>query len=518
MSKQALDYMQLAIRLFQCGDKNGALAVMDAWINEESDNSFAYCKRGLLFKTLRRFNEAIDSLNKAVLIDPKNYEAFYERGDILQYHELFEQAMLDFNSVISLQPNLSIGYEGLAEVQYALGYLDEALVTVNHALGLSPENSAAENLRYNLLLDLRKHETLLQESERSIKNNPKSPDAHTRYGKLLLHLRQLEGSQAAFERALELDGCFPAARQGLANLFYQQGRWEEAYGINFTANFVSNTEFLKSFGKPIYTGEQQIAGKTVLIHAELGQGDTIQLCRFVSLVSQCGANVILRVPKSLKRLLGTVEGVTQVLAFEEVTLPFDFICSTLALPSIFRVRPSNVAFSSKPYLKIKSEWLEESPQLQLAAREKLRVGIVWAGGHSHYNYRRSVPLNKFLPLLQMRNIEFLSLQKGRPRNELSAISDSLLIDISTPIDDFADTASLLIQMDLLITVDTASAHVAGALGLPVWVLSRHDHPWLIGRHNNPWYSSMRMYTQNELGNWDEVIERIKSDLHALLHK
>jgi tetratricopeptide (TPR) repeat protein len=504
-----IDYMQVAIYQYERGDKLGALSQMDLWLRAEPQNALAHLKRGILLKELRRYHEAMDNLSMAIQINPKNHEALYERGDVLQYHELFELAQTDFAAVIALKPNLAMGYEGLAGVQNALGLFTEALATIDQALAINPNSFVAQNLRNDLLLNLREHDTLLAQAKQRLHANPKSALEHTRHGKLLTHLRQFDAARSAFDKALTADAAYAPAKHGLAGLLHLQGKWADAYKVNPTGNFASNDAFIQSFGKPVWTGEQDVRGKTVLIHAELGQGDTIQLGRLASLVAKRGATVILKVQKSLVRLLSTLGGVSQVASYEDTTPPCDFICSTLALPAIFGILPSTVPYGLQPYLSVKPEWLAS---VQLPAKTNRRVGLVWGGGHSHYNYRRSVPLQKFVPILQMPNTEFFSFQKDHPRKELQAMSGVQITDLADQMNDFADTAALLSQMDLLISVDTSVAHVAGALGKPVWMLSRRDHPWLEGRSDNPWYASMRMYTQADFGNWDEVMSRVQHDL------
>jgi tetratricopeptide (TPR) repeat protein len=519
-----IDYMQIAIHLYERGDKNGAMVQMEEWMRKEPTNALAHLKRGILCKELRRYHDAVDSLNLAVQHNPKGHEAYYERGDVLQYHELFEMAERDFKTVIALKPNLAVGFEGLAGVQNAMGLVAEASANIKQALALNPSSTNAQKLRQDLMLDMREHDALLLEAKQRVQANPTSAVDQTKLGNLHTHLRQFDAAESAYDQALRLEPDNKAAKQGLAGLLHLQGKWDEAYKINPSANYASNTDFLKSFGKPLWTGLEDVRGKTVLIHEELGQGDTILLSRLASLVTkECGARVILQVHPNLVELIGTLENVSLVLSTRDAPPPFDFICSTLTLPAIFQLLPNKIPFSAQPYLQVKPEWLTRSPQLRLPAKTKTRVGLVWGGGHAHYNYRRSVPLEKFLPLLQMQDVEFYSFQKDRPAKDWAKLKNNnifpkngeYLIDIAEILKNFADTAALISQMDLLITVDTSVAHVAGALGKPVWMLSRRDHPWLEGRNDNPWYESMRMYTQTDFGNWDDVLAQVKHDLSNL---
>jgi hypothetical protein len=283
---------------------------------------------------------------------------------------------------------------------------------------------------------------------------------------------------------------------------------------------------VRYLAQPCWLGRESIAGKAILLHSEQGMGDTIQFCRYAKWVADCGAKVILEVQAPLQGLLAGVEGVFQVVAQGDARPAFDYYCPLMSLPLAFKTTLATLP-ARTPYIKIDAQkalyWKE-----RLGEKSKLRVGLVWSGGFRAHqpelwaiNDRRNVPLAMFAALKHP-DIEFYSLQKGQPAE--SELADLVagnwdgphLTDFTVELRDFSDAAALLEQLDLLISVDTSAAHLAGAMGKPVWILNRFDScwRWLLDRTDSPWYPTARLYRQESAGDWDGVIRRVRSDLHA----
>ena len=281
-----------------------------------------------------------------------------------------------------------------------------------------------------------------------------------------------------------------------------------------------------NFTQPLWRGSNEITGKTILLHAEQGFGDTIQFCRYVPLVLKCGARVVLEVPKPLHALMSTLPGNAQIVSRGDPLPEFEYQCPLMSLPLAFKTTLSNIP-ANIPYLKTipdKSHFWSE----KLGATDKLRVGLVWSGGFrpdqpelQQVNQRRNIPLAKFAPLKHT-DIEFYSLQKGQPaETELAEIirhkwDGPHIFDFTSLLNDFSDTAALVENLDLVISVDTSAAHLAGAIGKPAWILNRFDTDWrwLLDRTDSPWYPTVKLYRQEKAANWDGVIQRIKDDLIA----
>jgi hypothetical protein len=252
-----------------------------------------------------------------------------------------------------------------------------------------------------------------------------------------------------------------------------------------------------------------------LLHAEQGLGDVIQFVRYIPYVAQLGTKVIIECHKELKSLLKNVEGIQQVISQGEELPSFDVHCPIASLPLIFNTIQDNIP-TNIPYIYVESMSVNKWKNKLENDNSKLNIGLVWAGNPKHKNDRnRSIPLSGFLPLMKFTNITFYSLQKGTASEQSKNLPIRMkLVDLTKEINDFADTAALIENLDLVITVDTAVAHLTGALGKPVWVLLPFapDWRWMLNREDSPWYPTIRLFRQPSLGDWDSVISRITKEL------
>ena len=267
----------------------------------------------------------------------------------------------------------------------------------------------------------------------------------------------------------------------------------------------------------LWLGEQPIEGKTILLHAEQGFGDTIQFVRYVPLVAALGAKVIIEVQPALKMLLSAVKGADKVIGKGEKLPPFDFHCPLLSLPLAFKTRLETIP-ASTPYLSVPEErvaiWASQLPKSQM-----LRIGVVWGGNPDFVNDRtRSIGLARLAPLLSMPGFQFVSIQKDLRAGDQEILHNHpQLIHLGDKLADFSDTAAIMSRLDLVISSDTAPVHLAGALGRPVWVLLDHvsDWRWMLDRDDNPWYSTARLFRQPKVGEWESVVMRVADELSAL---
>jgi hypothetical protein len=282
----------------------------------------------------------------------------------------------------------------------------------------------------------------------------------------------------------------------------------------------------RSFSEPLWLGEQSLVGKTILLHAEQGLGDTLQFCRYVPLVAKLGAKVILEVQRPLFKLLQNLEGVSQIVALGDMLPAFDYQCPLMSLPLAFKTEiesiPNQVPYIHAPPIRV------EYWKTKLPAHQKLKVGLVWNGGFRpnqpelwSLNARRNIPLAK-IAQINVPGIDFYSLQKGEPAESELIQSGNQYWDSSNfynfagELNDFSDTAALIANLDLVISVDTSTAHLAAAMGKPVWLLNRFDTcwRWLIDREDSPWYPTIKIYQQEKMGDWDKVLQRVKKDLQG----
>jgi len=313
-------------------------------------------------------------------------------------------------------------------------------------------------------------------------------------------------------------GRTPTCGPAICSREENEWRWQDSDGVGRNR---------RDFAQPLWHGRESLAGRTIVLHAEQGLGDTLQFCRYASLVADLGARVILEAPAVLVSLLASLSGVAQIVARGDPLPAADFHCPLLTLPLAFNTTLENIP-ADVPYLRADPARIRHWRE-RLGERRQLRVGLAWSGGFRpnqpdlwSVNRRRNVPLAELAPLRHAQ-IEFVSLQKGEPA--ASELRDLLarnwrgprLVDFTDELEDFADTAALVENLDLVISVDTSVAHLAGALGKSVWVMNRFDScwRWLIDRSDSPWYPTLRLYRQANPGDWRAVVRNVASDLGQL---
>jgi hypothetical protein len=287
----------------------------------------------------------------------------------------------------------------------------------------------------------------------------------------------------------------------------------------------------RDFDAPLWLGDTPLDGKTILLHAEQGLGDTLQFCRYARLVAAQGARVVLEVQPELTRLLAGLDGVSELVTAGEALPPFDCHSPLLSLPLALHTTIATIPARTPYLLADRAASARFRTRIEeVAGAPSLKVGLVWAGGHRPHvpelrknDARRSLAYDRFAPIVEVPGVQFFSLQKGEnAAHQLSAMRErhepsQRVIDWTSELTDFADTAALVDNLDLVISVDTSTAHLAGALNKPVWILNRLDTcwRWMLEREDSPWYPSARLFRQPALGDWDSVIESIASALTAL---
>ena len=318
------------------------------------------------------------------------------------------------------------------------------------------------------------------------------------------------------ERALACQPGEPNAEYALAFTELLLGQFDAGWKHYEARLRTGQREFPnRQFAQPRWTSEN-LAGRTILVHAEQGVGDTIQFVRYLPLVMERGGRVILECQPSLKPLLKNFPGVQAVVAQGEALPPFDVQAPLLSLPGIFRTTLASIP-NKAPYLKV-----PDGIKLELPATspDRLKVGIAWAGNPVlQSDLVRSLQLTKLSPLFTLPRVSFFSLQVGPASRQLALLGDGPKpIDLGASLSDFAKTAAAIAQLDLVISVDTAVAHLAGALAKPVWLLLPFapEWRWLLDREDSPWYLSMRLFRQPAPEDWEGVIVRLKNELHSMI--
>jgi tetratricopeptide (TPR) repeat protein len=435
---------------------------------------------GDALRALKRLPAAVESYRRALDLDPTLAAAHLSLGAIAYGAADFAAAAASYRSAAAFAPGNAEAHANLANALFQQGLSAEAVEPYRRALALRPED-ASTHANFGLALsDLGHLDQAIEHCRRAIAINPEFSSAHNNLGLALL----LKGDFA---------GGLP----------HHEWRWK-VEGLRMGG---------RRFDRPPWRGEA-LQGARILLHAEQGVGDTLQFLRYAPLVARAGGTVLLEVHRELKRLAASVVGASEVVAQGETLPQFEQHCPLLSLMLAFGTDlgsiPAEVPYLSAPKPLVQ-QWRE-----RLGRGRGKRVGLVWAGRPEHRRDRdRSLSIGALAPLAAIHGVNFFSLQKGPRAAEAKNLSDGVAIeDIAPMLGDFAETAAAMAALDLIITVDTSVAHLAGATGRPVWVLLPRipDWRWLLDREDSPWYPTVRLFRQAKAGDWASVIDRVAAEL------
>jgi tetratricopeptide (TPR) repeat protein len=467
---------------------------------------------------LGRLDEALAHIEQALRLRPQYAEAHANRGELLRRQGRLEDAVGYYRRALELEPSSTLFLVNLANVLTAQGQPEEAVPYYRRAIRLQPAEAIyLSNLGNALTLSGRP-----DESERccrqALRLKPDFADAYHNLGIALGAQGEIEQALAANAEALRLNPDHVGARNCQAMWRLQMGDfargWEE-----YEWRWKKPNMLPRNFPQPLWDGSS-LEGRTILIHAEQGLGDTIQFIRYAPVAKRRGGTVIVECQPALCQLLAGCSGIDRLIAQGSPLPTFDVHVPLLSLPRIFGTTLADVP-AEVQYLfadpALIERWRDE-----LSGVPGFKIGIAWQGNPRFpADCMRSIPLTHFAPLAQVDGVRLFSLQKGLGREQLAATASYLpVIDLADRLDEktggFMDTAAVMKNLDLIITSDTAIPHLAGALGVPVWVCLALGADWryLLGREDSPWYPTMRLFRQTRLGDWDGVFERIASELRS----
>ena len=539
-----------------------ALQSVDQALVLNPHNPEACNNRGDILRELRRLDEAEASYRRALELAPNYADAQHKLGRLLLLRERYGEALACYQTALGLKPRpatvielrrdlidayaklgrqqLDLGrpaaaaqvFDALLKIDdsdvgiwqshalalHEAGRNDEALVSIDRALKFKPNHGGYHLARGLMLHAVERYDEAQQACEKAVKLAPRLPEAYATLGRLLARSGHFDGALKNYNQAIALDPGCAVAHWNQAQVHLRRGDFKRgwrAYEWRWKTPSLPMYKSRRDFAQPAWTGREALAGKTILLHAEQGLGDTLQFCRYAALVAQRGASVVLEVPATLAGVMATLAGVARVVIKGVALPPFDYHIPLMSLPLAFDTRLETVP-GPAPYLASDparvAQW-----HAQLGAKSRPRVGVVWRGASHHLNDRqRSMPLSALARLFSDR-CEFISLQKEVRPDEQPLLDALPLRQVAGQLGDFADTAALCELMDVVITVDTSVAHLAGALGKPVWILLQApcEWRWLEQRADSPWYPSATLYRQRQGRGWEPLIDALAADLDKL---
>lgn len=484
-----------------------ALASFDRALESNPYHAAAWSNRAAALLELGRSREAIESSERALSIRPGYAQAHNNRGNALNVEERYDEALRCFDRALELAPALAEAWSNRARALTGLARPDEALASAERAIALAPASVQAHLNRGLALVDLQRHPEALGSFERAVALDPASLQAHVNRGSGLTYLRRHAEAIESFDRALQIRPADATAlhNRALSRLLLGDlpDGWRDYEHRWGSAGF----EPARHASRPRWSASSPRAGRRVLLWSEQGLGDTLHFCRYAPMVEALGADVVLEVQPALKAVLQTLRGVSQVVAQGEPQPACDAQAPLLSLPLAFGTQLAAIP-APIPYLHADPAKSQASKR-RLGAPRTRRIGLACSGGTAYRNdASRSIPLRLLRPLFD--RAELFLLQKEVRGTDEADLATSGIRDVRQELNDFADTAALIECMDLVVSVDTAVAHLAGAMGRPVWILLpwAPDWRWMLDRDDSPWYPTAKLFRQTRAGDWDGVIDRV----------
>uniref|UniRef100_Q3ATU8 TPR repeat n=1 Tax=Chlorobium chlorochromatii (strain CaD3) TaxID=340177 RepID=Q3ATU8_CHLCH len=509
------DLLKQGVTLHQSGKHNEAEACYQQILKQQPHHIDALHLLGVLFYHKKEYSKALDLLNQAIALKPTFTEAYSNRGAVLKELKRFDEALASYNKALELKENYAAAWYNRANLLKEWKQFSEAIESYNKAIEFQPNYPEAYSNRGVVLKELKQFDAAFASYNQAIALKPTYVEAYSNKGTVLKELKQLDAAIESFNKAIALKPD------------YAEVQWNKSLVLLLSGNFIDGwmlyewrwkkadfTSPKRNFTQPLWLGKESLEHKTILLHSEQGLGDTLQFCRYATLVAKRGARVILEVPDILIPLLKQLEGVEQIIAKGKKIPPFDYHTPLLSLPLAFTTRLENIPSPSK-YLFIDNNKIEEWKQ-RLHTIPHPRIGLVWSGRAEHKNdHNRSIALADLLRYLPNK-YHYVSLQKEvRDSDKKTLDVTSNMVHFGNELHDFADTAALCELMDLVISVDTSVAHLSASLGKPTWILLPFipDWRWLLDRNDTPWYASATLYRQHTRDDWESVLKNIATDLY-----
>lgn len=460
---------------------------------------------------------AAETWRRVLTLQPENPDAHNNLGNALQEMGEYGPAIEAYQRALSLREAYPEAYNNLGNAYLRSDRPQQAAESFQRAVEQKPDYAEAYRGLGNALKHRDQFDAAIEAHQRSIALQPTAPQAISDLGSTLHAAGTYEEAAAKFQQSIDVSPDFPEGHFNLGLSLLLRGQFERGWEEHeWRWNVASHRGSRIRFSMPRWNGEP-IDGKRLLLYAEQGFGDTIMAIRYLPLVKRRGATITLICQQELARLVGTIGGIDRLIIPTEADLPpidAELECSLMSLPRIFQTRLESIP-TNVPYLRADPALVERYQPRIASAGDRLKVGLVWSGRQTP-DPKRSIQLDELAPLAQVTGAAFFSLQHGEAGVQVrtSPPPELHLLDITQGITDFAATAALIESLDLLITIDTAAAHLAGAMGKPVWVLLPFvpDWRWMLDRSDSPWYPTMKLFRQSQIGDWSGPVRAVA---HAL---
>ena len=510
----------------------------------------AHYNLGILLLDQKRYPEAREAFSQALVYRPDYVEALFNLGIVFMEQDIYDEAINTFKKVIGLNPSMVAAHYNMGCIYLELNHFEKAALSYQQAVTLKPDFVEAYNNLGNVYLENKQFGEAERCFKKAVDLRPDYADGHYNLGKVLQENRNFNAALDCYRRVLEISPAYCKAYNNTGKIHHDTGNIRQAVDCYHKAldiqpdyaearfnlatselllgNFESGWEgyewrfhrrkwrqvYPYRFEQPRWKG-QPLEGKTIYVHSEQGLGDILQFIRYLPMVKAFGGRVIFETVKPLLSICHRLKSIDQVVELGPDGRPlvdFDYYIPLLSLPALFNTNLATIP-SEVPYLSATKADLQR--WRSRISPEGFRVGLVWAGTST--DPRRACPLGWFTPLTGLKGIHFYGLQKGiaAEQVEIEGMPDGMhMVNLGQEFEDFSDTAAVVEQMDLVISIDTSVAHLAGAMGKRLWVLLPDvpDWRWLLDRNDSPWYPTARLFRQTRPGDWQPVIQGIADAL------
>ena len=520
-------YVNIGIALKAQAQFREAAANFKQAIYLKPEFAAAYYNLANTLKEQRRYAEAIENYARAIKLKPDFAAAYYNLANTLRIVERFEDAVENYRQAVRFKPDYAIAYNNLAMTLKDIGRGAEAVENYRQAIRLKPDYPEAHN---NLGIALKEKGHLdeaIESYAQAIRLKPDYAEAHSNMGIALYAQGEHDKALESLERAILLDPDYAQAHWNRSLVLLSKGRftegWEEYQWRRKTGLIAS--AYSHMYEKPRWDGTP-FAGKRLLVHYEQGLGDSLQFVRYLPMVKRLGGTVIFETLEPLYGLLRDFDGIDELVeasAERKPEVEFDTYTSLMDLPGLFGTTIETIP-AEVPYIypdPAKTEYWRGR-----LSGTGFKVGLVWGGRAMRANevlslQHRSFGLKHFMPLADIAGVELFGLQKGPAAAQVDELPERIVAcNLGQEFEDFTDTAGAIENLDLVISVDTSVAHLAGAMGKPVWVLLKFDADWrwLLDRQDSPWYPTMRLFRQKRWGDWSSVFKAVADELQVLVSR
>ena len=505
----------LGMVMHRIGENEKAIALISQALAFGYGGAEEYCNLGIIYNQLGRLEDVVECQKQSIARDPQYTAAYFNLGNAYRDLSQPEAAIEALQTAVAQKPDFPQAYNNLGLAQYDAGRFEDALACYDKALTSKPDYTDAYLNMGNALRELGRPDAAAVSFQKAIVLDRDLFEAHNNLGNILMELVHLEAATASYATAIGLKPDDPGAHKNLGIISLLQGDFETGWPEYSWRRLEDDPVFkVRNYKPPFWDGED-LTGKTIFVYPEQGLGDIIQFVRYLPMLRQRGGRVAFDIPLPMARLMWDLDGIDVSLKDGDTLPPFDYHIPLLELPKLLGTTLDTIP-AAKAYLHADKNLVEAWGE-RLGPKEEFRIGLVWGGSPGHLNdHNRSIEPELFRPLVETPGVSALSLMVGRD-GEAGRVFGDVVTDLAPDLGDFADTAAAIANMDLVISVDTAVAHLAGALGTMVWTLLpfNSDWRWMLGRDDSPWYPSMRLFRQEKRKDWEGVIERVAAELADL---